>query len=130
MRGLVEKVIPPGARETLYRYVSAGITGLTAVGKLDIDTSVLWTQLALATITLVFAILYSDSTIRTALYWVVATGGGVLMAYGILHGVNWALVVAAIGQVLGTATAAAKTFPGPVNPGPRRRFPPGSIEAA
>jgi hypothetical protein len=76
---------------------------------LNADQSTLWTQLGVSTVTLLFAMLYSTSTWRTALYAVVGPLGALLMGYSIVNDVRWALITAAVGQLFGITTAAAKT---------------------
>ncbi|MBV9871731.1 MAG: hypothetical protein JO214_14015 [Frankiaceae bacterium] len=108
LRGRLQGLIPPTARETYQRIVAGVLTFLTGYQVLDADKAALWSQLALGTISALFALLYATSTARVALYALVGPVGGVLMAYGIISDVKWAVLVASIGQVFGVATAAAK----------------------
>ena len=105
----IRSVIPEGAREAYYRVTAAVVTGLMAFGLLDNQEAALWTQLGLTTVTSLFAMLYSTQAWRTALYALVGPLGAVLMAYGLVADERWALITAAVGQLFGIATAAAKT---------------------
>jgi hypothetical protein len=109
----IRKLFPASDREWGYRIVAAISTGLMAFGLLNTEDAALWTQLGVSVITTLFALLYSTSTWRSALYVVVGPIGGLLMAYGIGQGVNWAIIVSAVGQLFGIATAAAKTVQAP-----------------
>lgn len=101
--------IPVEAREGMYRLAAGVLTFLTGFGLLDNNEGALWSQLVIATITAVFALLYSTSNLRVVLYTLIGPVGAVLMGYGLLSDVHWAVVVASIGQVFGVATAASKT---------------------
>lgn len=108
IRSWFDPFIPASSRETVYRIVAAIITGLTATGALTADKAVLWTQLGVATVTLLFAFLYAGSSIRAAFYAVVTTASALLLAYGVAKGIDWPIIVGSVGQALGVATAAAK----------------------
>lgn len=108
VRAKLDHFIPAIWREHLYKAVSGVVMALTATGITNPDKSGLWTQVGVATVTLLFALLYAGNGIRVAVYSLAAAGGALLMAYGIAKGVEWAVVVAAVGQALGIATAAAK----------------------
>lgn len=100
--------IPAEAREDFYRLAAGTLTFLTGFGLVDNNEGALWGQLVVATITALFALLYSTSNLRVVLYTLVGPLGAVLMAYGLISDVHWAVVLAAIGQVFGVATAASK----------------------
>jgi hypothetical protein len=106
---LVVGGVPPFTRETGYRAVTGVVTLLLGIGVLDANKATLWSALALSTVTLVFALLYSTSPWRTALYAVVGPLGALVGAYGLLQGVDWALIAVAVAQAFGITTAAAKT---------------------
>lgn len=107
--------IPEGQREAFYRLV-AGVTAfLLAFGVLDDSEAALWTQLGLTLVTSLFALLYSTQAWRTALYVITGPLGAVLMAYGIVSDVRWALITAAVAQLFGITTAAAKTVQYPTS---------------
>ncbi|UBF41619.1 membrane protein [Gordonia phage CaiB] len=105
----IRAVIPEGRREDFYRVVTAVATGLLAFGFLDDQKAALWTQLGLALVTTLFALLYATSQWRVALYSITGPVGAVLMGYGIVSDTRWALIAAAVAQLFGMATAAAKT---------------------
>ena len=96
-------------RETFYRLVSAVAIALFGVGVLTATEQALWVQLGIATVTLVFAVMYSTSNWRTALYLVTGPLAAVLGAYGLVQGVDWAVITTAVAEALGITTAAAKT---------------------
>lgn len=108
LRTRLQLLIPPAYREMAQRVVAGVLTALTGYQVLDHETAALWSQLALGTIASLFALIYSTSSARVALYALVGPLGGILMAYGIVSDTKWAILVASIGQVFGTATAAAK----------------------
>ncbi|QNL30141.1 hypothetical protein SEA_MARIOKART_14 [Gordonia phage Mariokart] len=116
----IRSAVPEGARETFYRVVAGATTFLLAFGVLDDQEAALWTQLGLTAVTSLFAMLYSTQAWRTALYALVGPLGSVLMAYGLVADEKWAIITAAIGQLFGIATAAAKTrqpsVPGAITP--------------
>ena len=104
----LQQLLPASSRETLYRIVAGVVMFLTGYGVIDGHQGALWSQLAVATITCLFALLYSTSDARAALYLVVGPLGAVLMAYGLISDTSWAVIVSSVGQILGVTTAAAK----------------------
>lgn len=106
----LQHLIPADVRETGYRVITGLLTFLTGYGYLDNDQALLWGQVGLGTVTALFALLYTTDGLRQVLYVVTGPLGGLLMAYGIVSDVKWAVLVASIGQVFGMATAAAKTI--------------------
>lgn len=100
----------PEVREAIYRAVAGIVTILTGVGIFDANVGALWLALATSTVTLIFALLFSTSNWRTALYAVVGPLGAVLGAYGLLHGIDWALITAGTVQAFGLSTATAKVI--------------------
>jgi hypothetical protein len=117
LRAKLQGWIPPTWREAGYRVISGVLTFLTGYGILDGNNAVLWSQLGIGTVTSLFALLYATSSARAALYAIVGPLGGVLMAYGIIQDEKMAVISAALAQVFGIATAAAKTVElAPVTP--------------
>lgn len=108
VRNRLQLLIPLRARETFYRVVAGVLAALTGFGILDDNEAMMWSQLAVGTVTALFAMLYATTSIRRALYALVGPIGAVLMAYGIVNNWKWAVISVAVGQVFGTATAAAK----------------------
>ncbi|UYL88126.1 holin [Gordonia phage Evaa] len=104
----LRNAIPEKRREEFYRVVAGVTTFLLAFGVLDNQEAALWTQLGLATVTCLFALLYSTSAWRSAIYALAGPAGAVLMAYGLVGDQTWALVVAAVAQLFGITTAASK----------------------
>lgn len=107
--GALAAKINPAQREGWYRAVSGLFLMLWAVGVLTQDEAAKWTQLGISTVTLLFAALYATSSWRLAVYGLIMPLSGLLTWYGIATGVDWPLVGAAVAQVLGITTAAAKT---------------------
>lgn len=110
VRARLDRFIPAIWREHLYKIVTAIVTALTATGITTADKAGLWSQLGIATVTLLFAVLYAGTSLRATFYAVIAAGGALLLAYGIAQGINWPVIVGAVAQALGLATAAAKTI--------------------
>jgi hypothetical protein len=118
LRDRLQGWIPPSYREMFQRVASGVLMLLTGYQLLDSEKAALWGQLALGTISAIFALLYATSSARVVLYALVGPVGGILMAYGLINDVKWAVLVASVGQVFGTATAAAKVVelvPAPTN---------------
>jgi len=118
LRAQLQGIVKPQYREMAQRVIAGVLTLLTGYQVLDADKAALWSQLVLGTVGAVFALLYATSTARVALYALVGPLGAVLMAYGIVSDVKWAVLVASVGQVFGSATAAAKVVelsPSPIN---------------
>lgn len=116
----IRQLVPATYREAFYRATAAVVTLLLAVGVFNTEEAALWTQLGIALVTILFALLYTTSQWRTVLYLVVGPAGALLMAYGIGRGVDWAVVVSAVGQIFGITTAAAKAV-SPVKTAPVRK---------
>ncbi|WP_293003874.1 hypothetical protein [Mycobacterium sp.] len=112
LRARISRYLPETRREKLHVLLVAFVGYLLAGGVLTNNQAELWTRLGAATISLLFAWLYARDAWRAALYGVVVTLGGVLYAYGVAQGINWAIIVATTAQALGMGTAAAKTVPG------------------
>lgn len=107
--GTLAAKINPAQREGWYRGISGLFLMLWAAGVLAQDEALVWSQFGISTVTLLFAVLYATSSWRAALYGLIVPLASVLTWYGIATGVNWPLVAAAVAQVLGITTAAAKT---------------------
>lgn len=109
VRAWLQTRIPASWREGWYRVASGLVMFLFAFGLLTADAVTLWIQMAVATVTLLFALLYATSAWRVALYAIVAPVGSVLLFYGVVDDVRWAVISAAVAQIFGITTAAAKT---------------------
>lgn len=108
-RAKLQAHIPAAWREWGYRAASGAVMFLLAFGVLDVNSAALWTQFGVGLVTLIFALIYAYTPVRVALYAFLGIGGSVLMYYGIVSDVRWALITAAVAQAFGIATAAAKT---------------------
>lgn len=109
VRGLlarIRSVVPESAQGYGYSLASGAVMFLLALGVVNNEEAALWTQLAIALVTCMFALIYSPSTWRASLYLIVGPLGAVLMGYGLIADEKWAIIVAASGQVLGITTAA------------------------
>lgn len=98
--------LPEDSKDYAYSLVSAVVTFLLAFGLVDNEEAALWTQLAIALVTCTFALIYSPSAARSSIYAITGPVGAVLMGYGLVSDVRWAIIVAGVGQVLGVTTAA------------------------
>lgn len=119
LRDWLRARIPETYREMGFRIVSAVSILLLGMGAIDQDHAFLWTQVGVGTVTCLFAWLYTDSNQRAALYALVGPIGGLLMSYGLLNNAQWAVVLAATGQVFGVTTAAAKVVQAPSDATPQ-----------
>lgn len=95
-------------RETVYRYVNAILLVLLGVGVFTTEQVALWANVGLGTVTLLFALTKATSNWRIALYTLTGPVAGLLGAYGLAQGVDWAVIAMAAAQALGITTAAAK----------------------
>lgn len=111
--GILVAKINPAQREGWYRAISGLFLLLWAGGVLAQEEALVWSQFGISTVTLLFAVLYATSSWRVALYGLIVPLSAVLTWYGIATGVDWPLVAAAVAQVLGITTAAAKTVQAP-----------------
>lgn len=104
--------VPAGARATWYAVSSAIVVALVAWGVLDEAAAPAVSGVVVAVVTLVFALLYSTSPWRQALYGVAAALGvlGVYLGWG--TEAQFDSLLAVIAPLLGIGTAAATTNPG------------------
>lgn len=100
--------LKPEYRETFYRYVTGVVGLLVAFAYVSQEEAALWTQLGLSSVTLLFAALFATSTWRQVLYPVLATGGALLVWYGVVTNEQWPLILQAGIQLFGLSTAASK----------------------
>lgn len=115
IRAKLSPLLPPSRREALQRGVSALVAALLATGVLTADKAALWAQLGAGTVALLFALLFAGTSVRAALYLVIVLVFGLVQAYGIANGVDWATITGAVAYAFGITTAAAKavTVPRP-----------------
>lgn len=105
----IRAVVKPEYREKFYNLVGAAVALLGAFGLAGDNTAATVAQLVLAAAALLFAILYSTSTVRTALYGVLAAAQAVAALYSIGNDATWAGVLSIAAAVLGTQVAAGRT---------------------
>ena len=101
--------IPANSRATFYAVAAALVTALVSWGVLDDTAAPAVAGVATAVVTLLFAVIHSDSPWRQALYGLMAAVT-VLMAYlGYGDTIQWESILAVVAPVLGIGTAAATT---------------------
>lgn len=102
-------LVPASARATWYAVASALVAALVAWGVLDSAAAPAITGVAVAVVTLIFALLHSTSPWRQALYGVAAALGvlGVYLGWG--SQVQFDALLAIAAPVLGIGAAAATT---------------------
>lgn len=105
----IRSVVPASARATWYAVASALVAALVAWGVLDDTAAPAITGVIISTITLIFALIHSDTPWRQAVYGVAAAVGvlGVYLGWG--TEVQFDALLAIIAPVLGLGTAAATT---------------------
>lgn len=101
--------VPASARGTTYAMVGALAPALIAWGILDDVQAAAIVGVIGSVVTLIFAILHSTSTPRSALYGVLAAITVALAVWGYGSPDQWAAILAIIAPVLGVGVAAAKT---------------------
>lgn len=101
--------LPASARDRLYTWAAALVALLAGLGYLGDAVAALWSAVALASVTLLFALLHSTSPWRSSLYAVVAAVGPLAVWYGIGSVSSWAAVLAFAGAVFGLSTATSNT---------------------
>lgn len=112
----VRRWILPEYRERFYNTVGAAVVLLGSYGLVDGNTAATVAQLVLAAAALLFAILYSTSELRTAIYGVLAAAQAVAALWHIGSGPKWAAILSIAAAVLGTQIASGRT-PAPYNVG-------------
>lgn len=101
--------LTPQTRGTLYTVAAALVTALVVFGFIASTLAPAIVGLLVAIITLVYAIIHSESTIRTAIYGVCAATAGLFIGLGTLTDVQSESLLAVVAPVLGITLAAAKT---------------------
>lgn len=105
----VRSVLRPEYREKFYNTVGAAVVVLGGWGLVDNNTAATVAQLVLALGALVFAILYTTSELRVALYGLLVAVQAVAALWSIGNDATWAGVVSMAAAVLGTQVAAGRT---------------------
>ncbi|MCW2089459.1 UNVERIFIED_ORG: urea transporter [Rhodococcus erythropolis] len=108
-RAHLRALIPAAARGRVYVTATALVALLHANGLISEDAGDQWAALAIAVVTLMFAILHSTSKVRTALYSAALAVQGVAQVYGVWTDTQWAGVLALVAALLGISVAAART---------------------
>lgn len=100
---------PPGLREKAYNIAGTAVVALGAWGVIHDSSVAAYSQLAVATVTLLFAILYSTDNLRTALYSTLLAVQGAALVYSVGSNESWAAILSIAAAVLGTQTASGRT---------------------
>ena len=105
----IRSIVPAGARAAWYATATAVVTALVAWGIIDEAATPAVVGVAMAAITLVFAIVHSSSPVRQAAYALAAAIGvlGVYLGWG--TDVQIDALLAIFAPALGLGTAAATT---------------------
>lgn len=101
----IRSAIPVEARQRWHDISTAIVGALAMWGLLGTSTVPAWTSLIVGVVTLFFAILYSESTVRVSFYTVLVAVQGVAGLYGILDDQKWAAILSVASALLGTAVA-------------------------
>ncbi|MFC3849730.1 hypothetical protein ACFORJ_06075 [Corynebacterium hansenii] len=105
----IRSTVPVGQRATWYAVAGALVTALVSWGVLDSTAAPAVVGVATAVVTLLFAVIHSDTPWRMALYSLMAAVT-VLMTYlGYGSDMQWESILAIAAPVLGIGTAAATT---------------------
>ena len=107
----IRNAIPAQSRATFYAVASALVAALVAWGALEDAAAPAVTGVAIATVTLVFALIHSDSSWRQSLYGLAAAVGvlGAYLGWGTED--QFGALLSVLAPVLGIGTAAAYTHP-------------------
>lgn len=97
-------------REKTYILVIALVVLLGGLGIITEAEVALWTTAAVATVALLFAMLFATSNLRLAVYGLVAALGPLLTWYSIGTGAQWTAIIAFFGSALAIGKAATKTY--------------------
>lgn len=103
----LRSVIRPEWRERIYVGIGATSVVLGSLGY-EGNTAAAISQIALAAVGLIFALLHTTSELRAALYAVVLALQAACGLWSIGNDATWAAVVAVAASVLGMSVAAAK----------------------
>ena len=109
MLNQIRTTIPANSRATFYAVAAAAVTALVSWGVLDDAAAPAVTGVATAVVTLLFALVHSDSPWRQALYSLMAALTVLLAYMGHGDAVQWESILAIAAPVLGIGTAAATT---------------------
>lgn len=105
----VKEWLQPETRGTVYAISAAIVAALVTFGFLSSTLAVSVSGVAVGIITLIYAVLHSESTVRTAFYSLCAAVGALFIALGIFTDAEADALLAVIAPVAGITLAAAKT---------------------
>ena len=101
--------LAPETRGRVYTAASAIVAALVVFGVVSSTMAVSITGVVLGVITLVYAILHSESNLRTVIYGLCVAVGALLVTLGTLTNSETEALLAVVAPVLGITLAAAKT---------------------
>lgn len=101
--------LKPETRGTVYTVAAAAVAALVMFGFISATLASSVAGLILAIITLIYAIIHSESTIRTAIYAVCAASAALFVGLGNMTDAESNSLLAIVAPVLGITLAAAKT---------------------
>lgn len=101
--------LKPETRGMLYTASAAVVTALVVFGVIASNIAAPITAVVLAAITLIYAMVHSESTLRTAAYALCAAVGALMVTLGTVSDDQSDALLAVIAPVLGISLAAAKT---------------------
>lgn len=105
----VRSVLRPEYRQQVYNLVGVAVVVLGGYGVVDNNTASTVAQLVLALTALLFAVLYSTSELRVALYGTLVAVQAVAALWSIGNDATWAGIVSIAAAVLGTQVASGRT---------------------
>lgn len=105
----VRAVIPADARRRCYDVSTAVIGSLALWGIVGTSTVPAWTSLVVGAITLVFAVLYSESNVRVSIYTFLLSVQTIAGIYGIVDSQKGAAILSVASALLGVASAGSNT---------------------
>ncbi|WP_019204017.1 hypothetical protein [Tsukamurella sp. 1534] len=104
---ILRRRIPDSVRRALYTTAAPLITILAAGGLIPGNQAAAWTSLTLAAITLVVAVVNSESGWRNSVYLTTGALQAVLQGYGIGTDAMWASITGLVLALLGIGLAGA-----------------------
>lgn len=101
--------LKPETRGTVYTVSAALVAALVVFGVVSATLASSIAGLLLAVVTLLYAIIHSESILRTAIYGVCAAAAGLFVALGSITDNQSESLLAIVAPVLGITLAAANT---------------------
>lgn len=105
----VKEWLKPETRGTVYTVAAAVVAALVTFGVISSTIAAPIAGVVVATITLIYAIIHSESNLRTVIYGLCVAVGVLFVTLGTLTGSESEALLAIVAPVLGITLAAAKT---------------------